>query len=90
MRDKNSNLPPNNTYAYGMLVLGVISIIAGMVTLKDNGNVNIYGVGTIFLGLLLAIQYLKAVGNFSVKTIRILTWFVVFGFLIVNSIILFL
>lgn len=88
--NNKSNLPPNYTYAYGMLVLGIASIIAGVVTLKDNGDLNIYGMGTIFLGLLLAIQYLKAVGNFSVKTIRILTWFVVFGFLIVNSIILFL
>ncbi|MCG8502395.1 MAG: hypothetical protein MJB12_18585 [Firmicutes bacterium] len=78
----------NHTYAYGMFILGVICILGGFISLKDNIT-NLQGVGTIFLGLLLITQYLKAQGRAPQSIIRILTWAVIFGFLIVNTILIF-
>ncbi|WHH57087.1 hypothetical protein [Petroclostridium sp. X23] len=78
----------NDTYAYGMLVLGILCFLAGFITMKMNPG-SPYGLGTLFLGLFLEIQYLKAMNRVSAYIIRILTWVVVFGFFAVDILIIY-
>lgn len=75
---------PNFTYAYGMLVLGMVCVLGGILSVKVSTTFNPYGLGVIFLGLFLVIQYLKAMGKVPERIIRLLTWIVVFGFLFVD------
>jgi hypothetical protein len=66
-----------------MFILSILCFIGGFSTIKLNPG-NPYGIGTVFMGGFLGIQYLKASGKTSPRIIRWLTWVTVIGFLIVD------
>ena len=77
-----------NTYAYGMFILGTFCMLAGFATLKLQGF-GPMGLGNLILGLFMIIQYLKSSGKTPPHIIRLLTWLVVAGFLVVDVMLIF-
>ncbi|MBZ4647606.1 MAG: hypothetical protein PWR27_2298 [Petroclostridium sp.] len=78
----------NLTYTNGMFILSVLCFLGGFSALKLNPY-NPYAAGTIFIGLFIGIQYLKANGRTPAHITHFLTWVVVFGFLVVDIILVY-
>lgn len=72
---------------YTIIVLSFVFMLAGIISFRYKG-LNPYGAGTIFISVFLFAQYLKFQQIILKDLITILTWISVFGFLIVDVIII--
>lgn len=70
-----------------LLVFMLLSLFGGIFSLRSKG-INPYGMGVIFLGIFILSQYLKLKGTSNKELIKLLTWVAVFGFLVVDIIII--
>ncbi len=80
---KSSEYKPNQSYLYGLIILSILCFLAAIVSIKID-TINPFNAGLIFIGLFLMIQYLKTIKSISKQLIKLLTWVVLFGFLIVD------
>ncbi|NLY42753.1 MAG: hypothetical protein GX066_02045 [Clostridiaceae bacterium] len=72
-----------SSYGYGMFVLSALCFIGGFSSMAINPY-NPYGLGIIFMGLFLFLQYLKKLKRVPAYIIRLLSWIVAAGFFVVD------